>query len=63
MRKPVFGVSNQVQLKRGCTATKMVRGLNFQIDEVKGLYHLCSESKCAGQLHSFAQLICAFVFT
>ena len=32
------------------------------IEEVVGLYYLCSENKGADQLHSNAQLICGFVF-
>ena len=47
MRKPVFGVSVQSQ--------KMVRGLKFRITEVEGLYYLCSENKCADQLHSYRE--------
>ena len=38
---------------------KMARGLKFWIQELEGL---CSENKCTDQLHSYRQLICAFVF-
>ena len=40
----------------GCT--KMVRGLEFRIYEVEGLYYHCSENKDV-----IVQLICVFVFT
>ena len=39
MRKPVFGVSDQVQHKLRCTAT-----------ENGGLYYLCSKNKDVDQL-------------
>ena len=39
-RKPVFGVSNLVGHKQ-----KMATGLKFRIEEVEGLYYLCSENK------------------
>ena len=54
VRKPVFGVSDLVQHKPGCTATqRMFMSLNFQIWEVEGLYYLCSENKGADQLRSY----------
>ena len=31
----------------------MARGLKFQIQEVEGLYYLCSENKCADEMHSY----------
>ena len=37
MRKPVFGVSYQVQHKRAVQPQKMARGLKFQIQEVEGV--------------------------
>ena len=45
MRKPVFGVSDQVLHKSGCTA----RGSKFRIKEVEGLYYL-SRNESADQL-------------
>ena len=48
-RKPVFGVSNQVRHKSGCTATED----GFWIKEVEGLYYLCSKKKGADQLHGY----------
>ena len=41
---------------------RVARGLNFQIQEVEGLYYPCSENKGADQLAVTAQLIWAFVF-
>ena len=38
----------------------MATGLKLRIEEVEGLYYLCSESKSADQVT--AQLICPFVF-
>ena len=32
---------------------KMLRGLKFQIQEVEGLYYLCSKNKVADQLHFY----------
>ena len=40
---------------------KMARGLKFQIEEVEGLYYLCSENKGTDHLRSVTvQLICGF---
>ena len=57
MRKPVFGVSDQVRHKPGSTATevKMARGLKFQIKVVEGLYYPSSENKGADQLRSYRE--------
>ena len=51
-RKPVFGVSNQVQHKPSCSNHRRChrRGLKFQIEEVEGLYYLCSQNKGADKL-------------
>ena len=49
MRKPVFGVSNQVRHKSGCTAIE--DGLRLEIlDLERRIYYLCSENKGADQL-------------
>ena len=46
-------VFDQVSHKQGCTKPqKMARGLKFRIEEVEGVYYLCT-----------AQLIFVFVFT
>ena len=55
MRKPVFGVSDQIPHKPGCTKHKMARGLKFRIQEVEGLCYQCSESKGADQLRSYRE--------
>ena len=60
MRKPVFGVSDQVPHKPACTKQKMARGLKVRIKEEEGLYYLCSENKSVDQLRG--KLICVFVF-
>ena len=43
----VWGVSDQVQHKQGCTPTD---GLELRIYVVEGLYYVCSEIKGADQL-------------
>ena len=48
MRKPVFGVSDQVP-------HKMAKGLKFRIEEVEGIYYLCSENKGADQLRGYRE--------
>ena len=45
MRKPVFGVSDQVCINQAVQPHKMARGLKFRILEVEGLYYLCSGNK------------------
>ena len=50
MRKPVFGVSDQVRNKPGLQPLNMVRGLKFWILKVGGLYYPCSKNKVADQL-------------
>ena len=55
MRKPVFGVSNQVRHKPAAEPQKMARasrGLKFHILKEDGLYYLFSENKGADQLRS-----------
>ena len=50
-RKPVFGVSDPVRHKLGCTKPqKMTRGLTFRILVVERLYCLCSQTKGVDQL-------------
>ena len=61
-RKPVFGVSDQVRHKPGCSATEdVLRGLKFQIQEVEGFYYLCSETNVLISCAATTQLIWAFV--
>ena len=47
MRKLVIGVSDT---NRAVHQHKMARGLKFRIQEVDGLYYLCSENKGADQM-------------
>ena len=49
VRKHVFGVSNSLPYKEGCTIIE-ARGLKFHIQEVEGLYYSCSENKATDQL-------------
>ena len=56
MRKPVLGVSDQVRLKPGCSATEDCKRLEIlYLKGVEGLYYPCSENKGT-------KLICVFVF-
>ena len=59
MNKPVFGVSNKVRQKPGCTATE--DGLRLEIWDLdkRGSHYPCSENRGATVT---AQLICVFVF-
>ena len=54
VRKPVFGVFDQVRHKPGC-ALNMARGLKFRIQKVDGLYYPCSENKGADQLRGYRE--------
>ena len=47
MRKPVFGVSDQVRHKLDLQPQKMARGLKFQIWVEEGSYYPYSENKGA----------------
>ena len=49
-RKPVFRVSKQEQHRRDVKPQKIARGLKFRIEEVEGLYYLCSKIKGTDQL-------------
>ena len=64
MRKPVFGVSDQVRHKAGCTAIKDGEMLEISDLGSQGIvYYTCSENKGADQLRgNTARLICVFVF-
>ena len=53
LRKPVFRVSDQVDTNQAVQSQKMVRGLEFRIEEVEGLYYPCSENKSADQLRGY----------
>ena len=51
VRKPVFGISDQVRHK----PQKMARGLKFRIKEVEGLCYPCGENKGADQLRGYRE--------
>ena len=53
VRKPVFGVSDQVRHKPGCTTTE--DGWTLEIWDLgsERLYYLCSENKGADQLRGY----------
>ena len=53
MRKPVFGVSDNLtrsHTNRAVQSLKMARGLKFRIQEEEGLHYPSSENKGADQL-------------
>ena len=56
MRKPFFGVSDQVRHKQAVQLQKMAaRGLKFRSKKVEGLFYLCSENKGADQLRGYRE--------
>ena len=58
MRKPVFGVSDQVRHKLGCTAIEDGQRLEISDSGSRGIV-LCSENKGADQLCSHGAGIAA----
>ena len=52
-KKPVLGFPTRADKNWAAPAQKMARGLKFRIQEVEGLYYLCSEIKGADQLRSY----------
>ena len=62
MRKPVFGLSDQVHTNQAVQPQKISRGLKFRINLEKGLYYPCSEKRALISCEVTAQLICVFVF-
>ena len=55
MRKPVFGVSDQVRLNQALQPQKMATGLKFRIKVVEGLYYPCSENKGTDKLRGYRE--------
>ena len=55
MRKPIFGVSDQVRHKPACKATE--DGWRLEISDLgsrgSGLYYLCGKNKGTDQLRSY----------
>ena len=55
MRKPVFGVSDQVHTNQAVQPQKMVRGLKFRIWVLEGLYYPYNKNKGADQLRGYRE--------
>ena len=61
VRKPVFGVSNQVTHKSGCTATQDGKRLEISYLGNRGIV-LCSKNKGADQLRGYCEADLRFSF-
>ena len=55
VRKPAFGVSDQVPHNQAVQPHETGRGLKFRIQEVEGLYYTCSKNEGADQLRGYRQ--------
>ena len=55
VRKPVFGVSDQVCHNRAVQSLNMARGLKFWIQKVEGFFFPRSENKGADQLRDYRE--------
>ena len=55
VRKPVFGVSDQVRTNRAVQPQKMARGSKFRVYVVEVLYYPYSENKGADQLRGYRE--------
>ena len=55
MRKPTFWLPTWSDTNQAVQQQKMARGLKFCIQEVEGLYYLCSENKGADQLCGYRE--------
>ena len=56
MRKPVFGLSDQVRQKNWAVQPqKITRDLEFRNYEEEGLYNPCGENKVTDQLHDYRE--------
>ena len=62
VRKPVFGVSDQVRHKLGCTATENDQRLEISNFGSRGISISVCENKDADQLRGYPKLIFVFVF-
>ena len=49
-----LGFPTSSDINQAVKPQKKTRGSKFWIYKVEGLYYLCSEIKCADQLHGFA---------
>ena len=54
-KKRFSGFPTRSHTNRAVQPQKMARGLKFRIQEVEGLYYLCSENKGADQLRSYRE--------
>ena len=55
MRKQTFWFPTRSDTNQAAQSPKMARGLKFRIQEVEGLYYLCSENKGADQLRGYCK--------
>ena len=55
VRKPTFWFPTWSDTNKAVQLQKMARGLKFHIEEVEGLYYLCSENKGADQLCGYRE--------
>ena len=55
MKKPVFGVSDQVEHKSSCTASENSQRLKISDLGSKVIYYLCSENKDSDQLRGYRE--------
>ena len=63
VRKRVFGVSDQVRHKRGCTATKDDYRLEISDPERRGIFTIrVAKTKALISFAATTKLICVFVF-
>ena len=53
MRKPTFWFLTWSDTNQAVQLQKMARSLQFQIQEVEGLFYPCSENKGADQLRGY----------
>ena len=53
MRKLFSGFPTRSDTNKDVQQQKMARGLKFLINEVEGLYYLCTRNKGADQLHDY----------
>ena len=62
MRKRSSGFPTESDTNRAVLSQKMSRGLKFRIDEIEGLYYLCSENKGADQLRGHHLRLCFRIY-
>ena len=62
VRKPVFGISDQVGHKPGCTVTQDRRSLKFRFSKLRDCTIYVAKTKALISFAVTAKLICVFVF-